>query len=329
MPDPGEADRSVTAPGRSSATRHPATTLEGLVIRTEAGFHRVLAGDDIVVARAPKRLLLGERVAATAVVIGDHVRVRLLDDGTGLIDEILPRANELVRGAAGGSRFRDVIAANLDLLVTVHSLREPDFNPARLDRYLVMAEAAEVPVLICLNKLDLTSTEEAEELAAPYRAAGYPVILTCARTGRGIRQLRDALHDKVTALAGPSGVGKSSLLNRLQPGLRLKTAEISGATGKGKHTTTTAELLPLSGGGWVADTPGLRELAIRDVEPADTAWLFPELRPLLTRCRFSNCTHREEVGCAVRAAVEEGLISPERYRSYRRIYGELAAEKRY
>jgi ribosome biogenesis GTPase len=277
---------------------------------------------------------LGERTTTTAVVIGDHVRVRLLDEqaegaATGLIEEILPRENELVRGAAGGGRYLDVIATNLDLLVAVHALREPDFNPARLDRFLLIAEAAEIPALVCLNKLDLISSEEAGLIAGVYRAAGYPVILTCAKSGSGIEELRAALTGKISALLGPSGVGKSSLLNRIQPGLRLRTAEISDATGKGRHTTTTAELLPLNGGGYVADTPGLRELAIREVEPEDVAWLFPEFRPFMVECKFSNCTHREEVGCAVTAAVRAGAIAPERYRSYRRVYDEVEEQHRF
>jgi ribosome biogenesis GTPase len=149
------------------------------------------------------------------------------------------------------------------------------------------------------------------------------VLVTSATDGWHIDRLRDLLVGKISALVGASGVGKSSLLNRVQPGLRLRTAEISEATGKGRHTTTTAELLPLTGGGFVADTPGLRELAIREVAPEELEWLFPEFRPLLGQCRFNDCTHREETGCAIREAVESGRIEPERYRSYRRVYEDL------
>lgn len=299
------------------------TSLEGLVIRTESGYHRVLVDDQAVVCRAPKRLLMGTRTATTAVVIGDRVRIRRLDDGSGMIEEILPRTNELVRGAAGGSRYLDVIAANLDLLVVVQSLLEPAFNAARVDRFLVMAEAAEVPALLCLNKLDLMGEVEAEAMARPYLAAGYQVLLTSAHTGYHIDQLQQEVEGKVSALVGPSGAGKSSILNDIQPGLHLRTGEISESTGKGRHTTSTAQLLPLSAGGWIADTPGLREIAIRDVHPDDVAWLFPEFRPYLGVCRFSNCTHRAEVGCAIRGALAEGTISESRYGSFRRIHSDL------
>jgi ribosome biogenesis GTPase len=317
----------VRESGRSAVARRPApTTLEGLVVRTESGHHRVLAGEQVIVCRAPKSLLMGERTTSTAVVIGDKVRVRRLTDTTGMIEEILERRNELVRGAAGGSRYLDVIAANLDELIVVHSLREPDLNLGRLDRFLLIAEAAEIPAVVCLNKVDLARGEFDRE-AAIYEAAGYPVILTSATEVVGVDVLRELLIGKTTAMVGPSGVGKSSLLNDIQPGLRLRTAEISESTGKGRHTTTTAELLALTDGGWVADTPGLRELAIRDVEPEDLAWLFPEFRPLAPQCRFADCTHREEPGCAVREAVGRGEIAPERYRSYGRVYEDLAARR--
>lgn len=314
----------------ASVAPRPPVTVEGLVVRTESGFHRVQVGDRVIVSRAPKRLLSGERTTTTPVVIGDQVRVRLLADGTGVIEEILPRENELVRGAAGGSRFLDVIAANLDLMVPVNALREPDFNAARLDRFLLLAEAAEIPVVIVLNKCDLVNdSDECQTLAERYRTAGYPVIITSVPRDQGIAELRAAIRDRISAVVGASGVGKSSLLNRVQPGLQLRTAEISEATGKGRHTTTTAELIPLQEGGYIADTPGLRELAIRDVAPEDLAWLFPEFRPYLGQCRFSDCTHREEPDCAVCRAIEEGAISPERYRSYRRVYEELLEQQAY
>ena len=299
------------------------TTVDGMVIRTESGFHRVLVADGVVTCRALKRLLHGARTATTAVVIGDRVRLELHDDGTGVILEVLPRANELVRGMAGGGRYLDVIASNLDLLVAVHSLKEPEINLGRLDRFVLIAEAAEIPALVVLNKVDLTTVSDADAAAAPYRAAGYQVIVTSAIQRQGVDELRVALTGKISVVVGPSGVGKSTLLNDVQPGLALRTAAISESTGKGRHTTTTAELLQLSTGGWMADTPGLRELAIREVEPEDLSWLFPEFRPLAPLCRFSDCSHRDEAGCAVRAEEAEGRIFPSRYRSYLRVYDEI------
>ncbi len=311
--------------GKTATAEHPAaTSFEGLVVRTESGFHRVLSGDRLIVARTPKKFnSRGDRTTTTLVVIGDHVRVRSVDEETAVIEEILPRRNELVRGAAGGSRFLDVIAANLDQIMPVHSLTEPDFNAARLDRFLLIGEAAEIPVVIVLNKEDLVPDQFAEEIAGIYGRIGYPVILTSAKDGRGVDRLRETLSGKISALVGPSGVGKSTLLNRVQPGLQLRTGEVSDATGKGRHTTTTAELIPLHGGGFVADTPGLRELTIRDVAPEELEWLFPEFRPYLGRCKFNNCSHREEIGCAVAQAMESGAIDPSRYASYRRVYEDL------
>jgi len=312
--------------GHGTATaQHPTeTAFEGLVVRTESGFHRVLSGDETFIARTPKKLTSRtSRTTTTAVVIGDHVRIRPVDEETSVIEEVLPRRNELVRGAAGGSRFLDVIAANLDQLVTVHSLTEPDFNAARLDRFLLIAEAAEIPVVVVLNKEDLVPDALAEEIAGIYRRIGYDVILTSAKDGRGVDRLRVTLAGSISALVGPSGVGKSTLLNRVQPGLQLRTGEVSESTGKGRHTTTTAELISLVDGGFVADTPGLRELAIREVTPRELEWLFPEFREFLGGCKFNNCTHREEIGCAIHQAVDSGVIDGSRYASYRRVYEDL------
>lgn len=319
----------MTKPGRATLHARPeVVTVQGTVIRSEAGFHRILLpAGRVVVARAPKRLLTGERLATTAVVIGDHVRVREREDGVGVVEEILPRANELVRGAAGGSRYLDVIASNLDLLVAVHSFADPDLVPARLDRFILIGESAEIAVVVCLNKLDLVSKGFARELAAPYESAGYTTLLTSTKTKTGIDALGEELAGRTSVLVGPSGVGKSSLLNSIQPGLRLRTAEISESTGKGRHTTTTAELLQLDVGGWVADTPGLRELAIREVDAINLDNLFPEFRPFLEGCRFSDCTHREETGCQVIAAVDEGKVAPIRYDSYRRVFQQLQEEE--
>jgi ribosome biogenesis GTPase len=250
------------------------------------------------------------------VVVGDHVAVRDLGDGEGVIEEILPRRNELARTAAGGTGLKHVLAANLDLVLLAMSLHEPPLNRARLDRYLLAAEQSEIPPLILITKLDLGTLEQAEEAVGIYSRIGYTVVLTSSKSGHGIERLRDLLVGRVSAIVGPSGVGKSSLLNTLQPGLGLKLAAISSATGKGMHTTTVAELIPLESGGYLADTPGLRELAPWNLSAEDLPLLFPEMRPYLDSCRFAHCTHVHEPGCAVRQAVEAGEIELLRYRTY-------------
>jgi ribosome biogenesis GTPase len=293
--------------------------LEGLVVRSQSGFYTVRHGDQDRTCTLPGRFKQGRRLVKNPVVIGDHVETRDLGSGEGVIEHILPRRNELARAAAGGTGLKHVLAANLDFVLLAMSLHEPPLNMARLDRYLLAAEQSEIPPLILITKLDLGTMEEAEDAAQTYRKIGYPVILTSSKSGQGLELLRDRLVGHVSAIVGPSGVGKSSVLNALQPGLGLKFAAISSATGKGMHTTTVAELLPLDGGGYLADTPGLRELAPWNLHAEELPLLFPEMSPYLDDCRFARCTHLREPGCAVRQAVEAGEIDPRRYRSYVKI----------
>lgn len=269
------------------------------------------------------RVKSGGRRATNPVVIGDRVRLRLRDD-TASIQEVLPRRNELFRRAPGRDTLRDVLAANLDSVVVVHSLREPSLSTGRLDRLLAIVEQAEIPASVVLNKRDLASPEETAQALSIYETAGYPVIVSSARTQEGIPSIRASLRG-ITALIGPSGAGKSSLLNRIDPRLELHTAEISDATGKGRHTTVAAELLPLEGGDYVADTPGLRSLALTDIDRYEVGSLFPEIRPLIGRCRFPDCLHLGEPGCVVRDAVDSGRLSVSRYESYRRLVEDVTA----
>jgi ribosome biogenesis GTPase len=297
----------------------PPELLTGLVTRSQSGFYTVRLGEGrTIVCTLPGRFKQGRRTVKNPVVVGDHVSFRLLGETEGVIERIADRRNELARTAAGGTGIKQVLAANLDLVIFAMALREPQLNTARLDRFLLAAEQAEIPPLICFTKLDLGTRAEAEEAAHPYQGI-YPVTLTSAATGEGVERLRALLAGKVSAIIGSSGVGKSSLLNALQPGLQLKFAAVSAITGKGRHTTTTAELIPLDVGGYLADTPGLRELAPWDLSAEELPELFPEMRPYLGACRFARCTHLHEPGCAVRRAVEEGLIDPRRYQSYVKI----------
>lgn len=254
--------------------------------------------------------------------------ISVTGDGTGLIEEVEERDRVLSRARPAASVRQmssdqeQVLVANPDQVVFVFSIRQPAPSLRKLDRFLVVAELNELPALICVNKVDLAEEGEAQEVFGLYEQIGYPVIYVSARTGEGIDELREALKGRLSVLAGSSGVGKSSLLNAMQPGLGLRVREVSDATEKGMHTTRHAELFELDQGGYVADTPGIRALALFDVEPQELDGYFREIAPLVADCQFSDCTHRHEPKCAVRRAVEEGVVSRQRYESYLRLRDE-------
>jgi ribosome biogenesis GTPase len=302
-----------------------------MVIKAQSGFFTVQAPDgQQVVARLRGRLKKEQR-DTDLIAVGDHARVLIEEDGTASIEAVAERERSLARLApipkGRGSRRWDrqgylsereqVIVANPDEVVFVFSCAEPDPHLRMLDRFLVSAESQDIPPVICANKIDLVGgLEGGQEIFGLYEEIGYPVIYTSAVTGAGVDALRDQLTGKLSVLAGPSGVGKSTLLNKMQPGLGLAAREVSEATGKGRHTTVVPELLPLEGGGWVADTPGIKALALFDTDPEELDAYFPEIAPLVAECQFSDCTHTVEPGCAVIAAVEAGKIHFERYESY-------------
>jgi ribosome biogenesis GTPase len=256
--------------------------------------------------------------------IGDRVLVSLVEDGQGLIDTIQPRKRMISRLAPlPRGEYEQIIIANPDQIVFVFSCAEPAPRTRMLDRFLIIAEERSIPALIIANKTDLVTMEYARELFDHYADIGYSLIYSSVPKGEGIAQLKEELIGKISALAGPSGAGKSSLLNAIQPGLGLTIQKVSQTTGKGKHTTVASELFPLEGGGYVADTPGLKALALWDIEPEELDGYFPEIRPLVAQCQFSDCTHSHEPSCAVIEAVENGEIHPQRYDSYLRLrFGE-------
>ncbi|HEY5574968.1 MAG TPA: ribosome small subunit-dependent GTPase A [Anaerolineales bacterium] len=291
----------------------------GLITRTQSGFFTVKTEEGTLVCQLRGRLKQGAREGDIAA-IGDRVQVTRTDANTGLIEEIEPRERMISRMApTPRGEYRQIIIANPDQILYVFACADPEPRMRMLDRFLVTAEEQDVPPLIVANKVDLIGIEEARQLFNRYEKVGYPVLYTSAKSGYGINHLDEQLSDKISALAGPSGAGKSSLLNALQPGLGLEVKEVSQATGKGTHTTVVSVMFPLKGGSYVADTPGLKALALWDIEPEELDGYFPEIRRRVADCQFSDCTHVHEPGCAVKEAVKQGEIHPERYESYVRM----------
>jgi ribosome biogenesis GTPase len=270
------------------------------------------------------------------LVVGDQVRCIHAGDGNGLIVEQFPRRNQFSRRSAvpmpSARPHEQVIAANVDQVVPVFAAAEPPPKWNLLDRYLVAAEAADLPALVCITKLDLVKTgndplePELARAVAEYRRIGYPVLLVSAHTDEGLPELEQTLAGRVSVLLGKSGVGKTSLLNALQPGLGLRVNAVNQVTGKGKHTTTAMEMFPLEfeSGGAIIDTPGVREFGLWIEDGQNLDWFFPEMRPFIGTCRFGlDCQHDQEPGCDVRKAVTAGLIDPRRWQSYLQLRGDV------
>ncbi len=254
------------------------------------------------------------------VAVGDLVRFAEAGDGSGVITQVLPRRNQLARRAAGAKPLMQVIVSNVDQIVAVFAAANPAPKWELLDRYLATAELAGIPTLICLAKIDLVSKAAFDEEMQDYARLGYAVARTSAAAGAGLDEFKAALAGRVSVFVGKSGVGKTSLLNALQPGLGLRVREVSQLTTKGKHATSHLEMFELGDGGRVVDTPGMREFGLWALDEDDLAYGFVEMRPYLGGCKFGvDCTHSHEPGCAVKAAVEAGRIAPRRYQSYLRM----------
>jgi ribosome biogenesis GTPase len=264
------------------------------------------------------------------LAVGDDVHLEPGSRGDAwAIAEILPRRSKLARRAPGGGYGERIVAANVDQVVVVFSTAKPEPHPRMLDRFLVIAEANDLAAQVIVNKVDLTSELVARERFVAYERVGYPVHFTSVKTGAGIDSVRAMLSGRRSVFTGPSGVGKSSLLNALFPGADLRVGAISESVNKGRHTTVGALMLPLpdAEGGYVIDTPGLREIGLWELPAQDLAQCFPELRALHGQCRFADCRHIAEPDCAVRAAVDSGDVSAARYDSYLKLRDEIESER--
>ena len=264
------------------------------------------------------------------VAVGDEVTVDILPDGSGYITAIAPRRNYIIRRASNLSKESHILAANVDLALLIATLREPDTPTTFIDRFLATAEAYAVPAALVLNKADLWDAEDrelAEAMQYLYSSIGYPTLLVSARTGLGIDELRDMCRGKRVLLAGNSGVGKSSLINALVPGAEVRTGRVSDIHHTGMHTTTFSEMYDLPGGGQLIDIPGVKGFGTIDFDPAEVSHYFPEIFAESKHCRFSNCTHTHEPGCAVRQALEQSRIAASRYASYLSILEDASPDK--
>jgi ribosome biogenesis GTPase len=294
--------------------------VKGVVLKSTGSWLQVRSETgQVFSSRIRGQLRLQDLDSTNPVAVGDHVLFEVQDDGLGIITDIEDRRNYIVRKSVKLSKQTQIIAANIDRAWLVVTPALPKTSTGFIDRFLAAAESFRIPAGLILNKSDLFETELHEvqqEFVEIYEPLGYPCLKVSAKTGAGMTALAAALQGKVNLLAGHSGVGKSSLINALEPELQLKTGTLSQQHLKGKHTTTFAEMHPLSGGGLLIDTPGIREFVNTDFKAAEIGHYFVEIRERMTDCKFNNCLHENEKACAVKAAAEQGAIHPERYYNY-------------
>lgn len=288
--------------------------LRGVVVKAYNSFYYVQTGDKIFSCSLRGRF----KKERFSLFVGDEVALTTVGQDKGVIEEILPRRGLL----------RRPMVANVDQVVLTFAAVNPNVNTALVDRFLAMAELSDLGIILCINKIDLANQDELQLLADVYQNIGYQVIMTSAKNGIGIGDLREKLSGKITAFAGPSGAGKSSLLNSAEEGLALVTGEVSEKIGRGRHTTRHAELLPISGGGFVVDTPGFSLTDFSDVSEAEIASCFPEFVEVASYCKFTTCLHFKEPQCAVKQAVEKDKIASSRYENYLAILKEIRENKR-
>ena len=299
---------------------------KGTVIKSTGNWYQVATDQKIILCRIVGKFRLGDKVLTNPVAVGDKVDIEPEGDDKGLIKHIYPRANYIPRQSPRQKHHLHLLAANVDQACVVVTLVQPNLKQGFIDRFVMMTEPQNIPCFIVVNKSDLFSEEEDnlfQELKNLYETIGYPILSVSAISGSGMEALKNRLKDKITFIGGQSGVGKSTLINSLQPNLDLRTTEISDYSGKGTHTTTFAEMHRLDFGGWIIDTPGIKTLSFNNLETMDVAHNFREFFSILGGCKYSDCLHRDEPGCAVKKALEAGKIHPLRYANYLAILDEI------
>lgn len=292
---------------------------KGRVIQSTGSWYHVDTGEEIISSRLPGRFRLQDKKVTNPIAVGDYVSFTLTEDGSGNIEEIHDRENYITRQATHGKRGEQILVANLDQACVVQSIKKPILKEGFIDRFLVTCEAYEVKPVIVINKMDLAKTganELVKELSELYTSLGYTLLTTSIEDEKSLVALKEQLQDKTSAFIGPSGVGKTSLINTIDPSYDLRVKEVSDFSNKGKHTTTFAQLIPLSFGGYIADTPGIREFGLVNIEPWELSLFFPEMLEPRQYCQFNNCTHEHEPKCGVAEAYERGEIAASRYNSY-------------
>lgn len=308
--------------------------MEGLVLQSTGSWYTVRTAEgSVMMCRLKGKLRLEDDSATNPVTVGDKVMIEPeVGHKTGMITEILPRYNYITRESPRKKMKRHIIASNIDQAILIFTLKSPRIKLGFIDRFLAAAEAYHVPTLMVLNKIDLLNNDLkglAEQYKEIYTKIGYEIIEMSATDGTNVELLRKKMAGKVNLVSGQSGVGKSTIMNAIQPGLKLRTQELSSFTGKGVHSTTYATMYEMKGGGFIIDTPGIKELGLMDIPPEEVSHYFKEMSHLLPDCQFSNCLHLEEPGCAVKDALEKGSIAYSRYENYVYIVLDLKEKNRW
>lgn len=299
---------------------------EGRIIQSTGKWYKVAVNGKTIECRLPGKFRLTTQEVTNPLAVGDYVDFKLEEDGVGTIQNIQERTNYIPRQATHGRRGEQILVSNVDRAWVVQSVRNPKLRTGFIDRFLVTCEAYEVPAGIIINKKDLANRKDnlfIEDLERLYKHLDYKIVTTSIHDEDSLQELLDHLKNQTSVFIGPSGVGKTSLLNSIDPELSLRVNEVSSYSNKGKHTTTFAKLVPLTAGGYIVDTPGIREFGIVNIDKSELSLYFPEMIEPSQNCKYYNCTHYHEPNCGVIQAFDDGKIEPDRYRSYLNILESL------